>query len=764
MILRNPSETRDFLFRACLFFLLIVGSVNADGQGVNGVVRDHASLQPLQGIQISFLKSDSLLATVRTNTSGQFSFKSRLTGRLQIMIHAKGFEPFYLDNISLDGYTTHTLDFNLEKISLELEGVTVIAPRPAAEPGTQRITREDLNTVAGNFDDPIRIAHSKPGVVLLNDQANHFSARGYSPVFNTYYLEGLQIVNPNHTNNAGLLDDRPTQFGGGINMFSAQMLGPTDIYTGISPFSIHRAGGAAINLTLHSTAKPEWRAKAGLLGFEFGGGTALGKKSTFDINLRYSFTGLLANMGVDFGGEKIGFYDGVMSYQSLGKFHKLKIFAFAGRSTNEFDRVEVPEERMSFKEFFDIDYGNTIIGSGLRYDLALGEFSTFRFGTSYSVNRSTYAIMGQFGSFASMVDDDEQMHLLSSFADVTWAFSESFHTTAGVQFLLREYSSRDFYDHPFGEVRSVRPYVQTIFSLASNLRAELGVEVYGPFINNAERVFGPRALLRYYVDDKSILFAGYQRSSTDVMKGGIFSARRSAIIDNIEAGWESHGKKHNITLNAYYQLMKGAVVHLYTPPANFVVDFPYLQFSGPPLGISFDTRSQHVGVEGSWHYTADNGWKMEINQTLFKSARGRQDSALVSGRYDSRFTINIALAKEVYRERNGKNRIWNFALRGLLHGGFREPEISFGLSDQFNNTVFRFPGKFDQTTPVFKRIDLSVSRTITTPGIRWRYALDIQNAFGFTNLAYHYFDAFLNTIERQDQLGIIPVLSVQASW
>ncbi len=155
---------------------------------------------------------------------------------------------------------------------------------------------------------------------------------------------------------------------------------------------------------------------------------------------------------------------------------------------------------------------------------------------------------------------------------------------------------------------------------------------------------------------------------------------------------------------------------------------------------------------------------MEINQTVFKSARRLQDSALVSGRYDSRFTTNIALAKEIYRERNGKNRIWNFALRGLLHGGFKEPEISFGLSSQFNNTVFRFPGKFDQTTPVFKRIDLSVSRTITTQRIRWRYALDIQNAFGFTNLAYHYFDAFLNTIERQDQLGIIPVLSIQASW
>ena len=48
--------------------------------------------------------------------------------------------------------------------------------------------------------------------------------------------------------------------------------------------------------------------------------------------------------------------------------------------------------------------------------------------------------------------------------------------------------------------------------------------------------------------------------------------------------------------------------------------------------------------------------------------------------------------------------------------------------------------------------------------VRWRYALDIQNVLGLTNVAYTYYDPYLKQVVDQQQLGLIPVLSVQASW
>ena len=105
--------------------------------------------------------------------------------------------------------------------------------------------------------------------------------------------------------------------------------------------------------------------------------------------------------------------------------------------------------------------------------------------------------------------------------------------------------------------------------------------------------------------------------------------------------------------------------------------------------------------------------------------------------------------------------MWNFALRGIFNGGLWEPEISEIRPPGFS---YKFPVIYDQQLPAYKRIDVGITRTIAFAKVRWRYSLDIQNVFGFTNIAYHYYDAYLKEVVPQEQLGIIPVLSVQASW
>src|SRR4029079_14743581 len=134
------------------------------------------------------------------------------------------------------------------------------------------------------------------------------------------------------------------------------------------------------------------------------------------------------------------------------------------------------------------------------------------------------------------------------------------------------------------------------------------------------------------------------------------------------------------------------------------------------------------------------------------------------GRFNGKFAAYILASKEIVHEKKGKNRIWNFSLRYLAFGGLWEQTIDKNLSAIEENTVYAQPGNFSNQLPTYNRVDFSISRTIAYPKIRWRYALDVQNVFGITNAAYHYYDPFLNSIETQDQLGIIPVLSVQASW
>jgi hypothetical protein len=159
-----------------------------------------------------------------------------------------------------------------------------------------------------------------------------------------------------------------------------------------------------------------------------------------------------------------------------------------------------------------------------------------------------------------------------------------------------------------------------------------------------------------------------------------------------------------------------------------------------------------------------NGWRFGLNQSVYDSRRGYLNNSLQPGRYDGGFATHFSISKEIITERKGKNRIWNFSLRGLLNGGLWEVAIDEAASENLESTFYLYPGIYDQHLPMYKRVDAGISRTIAFAKVRWRYSLDIQNVFGLNNTAYHYYDPYLKEVVAQEQLGFIPVFSVQASW
>jgi hypothetical protein len=296
MILRNPAIRRDSFFAGLLRSLLVLVLIYSNSvyaQGIIGHVAETFSRQSISNAAVGLYALDSLIARANSDSSGQYIIHTTVAGRFSIHISHPDYEDYSASDIILDGYSTKRFDNFLARKTYDLPGVTLKASADRSSEFVRSILPEDLVLIAGNFDDPVRVAHSQPGIVQLNDQANHLSARGQSPIFNNWYLEGLEIVNPNHTSNAGTFSDLPTQYGGGVNMFSAQILGSTDVYTGMGPLTIDHAAGATINMHLHETAQPEWRAKAGLIGFELGGGSKVGRNGILDVNLRYSFTGVI---------------------------------------------------------------------------------------------------------------------------------------------------------------------------------------------------------------------------------------------------------------------------------------------------------------------------------------------------------------------------------------------------------------------------------------------------------------------------------------
>jgi len=768
MILRKPAAERVSFFRILLtVYLLCLGIVLSPAQGILGSVAEEFSRYPVAAADITISLVDSIVYQGTTDSLGRYVWKTEKAGRYSIDIISAGFVPYQLSGIILDGYSTRQAEHLLQKTSFDLQAVTVVASRQSSTPYIRTITPDDMLQVAGNFEDPVRVAHSQPGIVLLNDQANQLSARGKSPVFNSWLLEGLDIVNPNHTNNAGTFSDLPTQYGGGVNMFSAQTLGSTDIYIGINPMSINNISSAAIDMHLHETAKPEWRAKAGLLGFELGGGIDLGTNRILDFNFRYSFTGLLTTLGADFGGEQINYYDGVISYRQRGDLHSLKVFAWAGQSKNTFDKAEDAADIDEYKDYFDIDYGNNIIGAGATYAYAFGSKLHLKTGVAYSTNQTSYSKQGQFESHIESVDDDDRISIFSSFVELAFSHSDRVQTIAGVNYKNRSYGTGtfDLYPYlPFTVESLVRPYLNSGVWLAKGLKLDLGADLsYSTKHNTWDP--GYRAGIKWHYTPGQALFAGTRSGAGEAMFQFQGGENASYHLRNqvYEIGWNLDAGKHAFTLDAYMHTMSRLSRLDLTEGFIHLADYPYTYADALPVSFTDEAIGKYRGIEGQWNYS-QNGWRFNINQSFFQSEREIFDESLEPGRYNGQYATHLSIAKELIREKNGKARIWNFSMRGMLHGGLWEEQIDVDASAQYYTTLYKPAGAFDQRLDDYKRVDLSIVRTIAFAKIRWRYSLDIQNVFNFSNTAWRYYDPYLKAVAGQSQLGIIPVLSVQASW
>ncbi len=769
MILRNPALQRDSLFFIfTTLFLIFHWADPIQAQGIIGHVVESFSGQNIAQAEVSIYQRDSLLLQTKTDSIGRYILRSDVAGRISIHIASGDYADYVEPDIILDGYSTIRLEHPLSKKAFDLPGVMVSADQSKTSDFVRTIHPDDMVLVAGNFEDPVRVAHSQPGIVLTNDQANHLSARGQSPVFNNWYLEGLQIVNPNHTSNAGTFSDLPTQYGGGVNMFSEQALGSTDVYTGLGPLSIDHAAGATIDMHLHETAKPEWRAKAGLIGFELGGGTRCGEHGILDVNLRYSFTGLLTDLGADFGGEKIGFYDGVASYVHQGNQHKLKLFAWAGSSKNEFNQVQPPEDRMEYKDFFNIDYGNDIFGAGGRYDLTLGSNTFLHSGVAYSIDHSTYAKLNDESTFPEHLELDDQISMLSSFAELAVAHSSTFRSTFGLHYDQRAYDGNTNSTLPFPEETYGKFFFQENIDLPHRIELEVGAEISRSFLYDQWNG-GYRAKLTKGIGSRSQLFAGIRQSAGEPQFISHAKNMNTYFISrNLEAGWRYEGEIHSFSINTYYQHMYRLVALQSTDAFYYLPDYPLVPVDTIITGFNEQGVANQYGLEFDWNMIPVKGWRIDMNQSVYKSERGIEGGditgGLTGGRYDGRYATHVSFAKEIISRKNGKNRIWNFSIRGLLNGGLWEPNIDPEASAKLNETIAQYPGAYALHLPAYKRIDASITRTISTSKIRWRYSLDIQNLFSITNIAYHYYDPYLKQIVAQEQLGFIPVLSVQASW
>ena len=731
---------------------------------VQGVVYEALIQAPVPEAQIFV---DGYYVTM-TNAYGGFTISDMPPGRHRLRIEATGyltyletewwieagkskFFQFYISPLSITGDTIYIKDYRLDQLMSRNTEITV----------------EQIDRFPASFNDPARLINTLPGVSTANDQANHAIIRGHSPNDMSWYLEGMEIVNPNHLTNAGTPSDKPSLNGGGVNMISAQLLDRANFYAGGLPTSLGNAlsGGIDLQLRPGNLERHQYTIQAGLLGLDLAAeGPVVRDRVSFLANYRYSTLGLLSALGINFGDEVISFQDASLhTYVQLPRGH-LKIFGMWGNSTNLFDGTD-KDTIETFKDLYRIDYTNTVGIGGFQWQQLIGNRSLLRMGLTYSVvdaRRDANQVQGDIFSI-NFAKDALQQSKLSLISEWSWQASEVHSLKIGIQSNQQNFQgfalNADLTD---ASIWMISPYANYQFQKD---KWELQAGLRTPLISDQDIRPEPRIEVAYRPGSHHQIGASLQRQTqlhNPVVY--LFHTQHPAPADSwhYEISYQYSWKQDRyLQVNAYHQSLDHLLTLAGTPgeqsSLNWFEDIPY----GTYLASS---QANINGIELAIQQFLQKNWYYLVNASIFETKYRNAAGNYVPGRFDQGYVAHATVGKEWKWEGKKKNHNVGVNLHLQQSGGLREPDIDLVNSRAFHRTVYDFSQGYRNQLGSYFKTDLRVYWRRNTARISSLLSLDIQNLTNAQNEAFHYYDFYFDRIDLQYQLGLIPIISYKLFW
>jgi hypothetical protein len=738
-------------------------------QTIRGYVYDSYSHNPLSGASIAIIDS-GIGAT--SDINGIYRIEEVSVGRYSLQVSFVGYETLTISEILVESGKELVLEISLKESSSSLKEVVVksIAPnsRNKIQPSAEILTIEETLRLPATFYDPARLAFSYAGVATNNDQANHMIIRGNSPNNMSWRLEGVEIVNPNHTSNAGTASDRPSQNGGGVNMLSAQLLGNSTFMRGAFPAQYGNAlsGIMDMNFRKGNNETHEFTGQIGVIGIDLAAEGPLSKnnKASYLINYRYATLGLLGAAGVDLGDEAINYQDlAFTTFFPLKKGGEIKLFGLFGSSSNVFEAkldslIEVE------KDFKNIDYSSNVSLIGGTYSQSLSSRLRWENVIVYSKR-----------------DDDYTSQLFNAPVDDFLIFDKTTQTKTSVNTLLEiKVDSHHkligglnytFLERGTGLQSSlIRPYGEWNVNL-SPIEFQLGIS-YNYFSSNKTSSIDPRFLLRYKLDNKQSIFFSYARQSK-IQEWEIYFPR------TITSGFGNKNldfiKSDQITLSYQNQinsklLFKGeAYIQFLTDvpiSINPVNSFSVLNYFNEQISTSLTNEGtgKNYGIEltAQKYFSKNTFWL--ANVSLYESKYEGSDGIERDTRFNGNYIVNATYGKEFPYSKKGKDYILGVNLRVNIMGGLRETPIDEIASKAAGTTIYNEAEAYSLKQKDVFRTDLRVYWKRSKQKFNSTLALDIQNITNTKNESFKYYDTFLEEVVQKYQLGLIPILSYRIEF
>lgn len=747
-----------------LFFLFIsIQSFAQKTQNIRINLRDQNSKSAIPTATISI---KNLNINAIANENGEAILPEVPLGRHEIEISSIGYSTIVLKELILEYSKELILDIEMQVNSNNLKQLIVTAASPNmsnAITSINTITHEQIMRFPATFFDPARLAFSFAGVSNTNDQANGMSIRGNAPESVQWKLEGVEIVNPNHLSNAGTFSDQPTQTAGGTNILSAQMLGHMNFLTGAFPseYGNTLAGVMDMRFKAGNNKKFQHTAQFGLIGLDISSEGPINKEkgSSYLFNYRYSFTGLLGLMGVDFGGESIKFQDLAFNLnfptKRAGTF---MLFGMGGNSSNVF--VPNPDKTQweSDKEFNNVDFYSRMGVAGLKHSINLSgkwHLKTVLANSGLENLRDAYRILPL--TNVSFTYHAKNIVGFSSILSGTLNKTFALNTGININHYFNEFNYNNDGDSFYSfDGLLIQPFARLTNAENTKLSYNLGLVL--PHYTLSKTTFlEPRLAIGYEITKKLSLKASYGLHSYESSNRNAFSLPYKPI----RANHYNLGYKYTINQNQeffgeiFYQgifntpIFKNQYLSVLNGYENTTADLANMQANQKKQGRNY-------GLELSYRKYLDKGIFALINTTLYKSEFKAFDNKYYETRFSGNHIVNVTIGKE------WSNKVGKFVgVNGRISwlGGFRNYAIAQGISTVTQSTVYDYRQPLIEKNPDYFRPDLRVYFKKSRDKYSRTISIDLQNLTGQKNLAYQYYDVLLKTITPKYQLGLIPMLN-----
>jgi hypothetical protein len=791
---------------ATLFLLTVHVACMAQGhtQTIRGTVTDKVTRQPLAGATLTIDGIQPPIGAV-SDTAGRYTIRGIPVGRRAVRCQYPGYEPFLSEEIILTSVREGSLNIEISENTGLIEMVTVHASQYANQPinelatvSARSFSVEETERIAASVNDLGRMALAFPGVSQgTDDSESDILIRGNSSFGMLWRLEGIDIPNPNHF-------ARPGTSGGGITVFSAQLLSRSDFFSGGMPAEYGNALAGAMDIHFRPGNKEanEYRAKLSLIGMDFAAEGPLEKgHSSFLVNGRYSTLGLLNNFGFHLVGDRVSddFQDLSfnLSFDGKDRRNTWTVFGLGGLSLEHYTPVSDPTKRVAgvADNWEDRQQGSNLGVLGVTFTRLIDEHSYLK----AVVASSNSEIFRRFDTL-SLTDThyrfNTQRYLdnrISASLSYTRRLAAGLQLKTGLmahQIFYRLYkdtaprgaSTSNIFETSTGNTVNSGGNTQ-MFQCYANLSKTAGHWTFNGglhfmdlLLNNTTSV-EPRFSAKYALSARQTisLAAGlhgqilplaayfYEKSDTS---GSIITRSKPNVNTKIIQSRHlilayDHITKSKWRFNAETYLEYTTRVPVENNPAsiywmlNEKEEFPEVPVVSSGKGLNY-------GLDLSVEKFFSNSYYLLLHGSLFEAKYYALNGREYNSRFNTVFTSGLSIGREFNLR---KASVLQVGFRMLLNGGFRYSPLDVAQSAAEHKYVPLVGQEWSAQVKPYRRIDARVAWRFNKRHTAGSLSLDIQNLTNYPNLSGVAYNAVTNSLNfSAHPAGFVPVLGAQVDF